>query len=93
MYYGYVQQSGLYETLDLVITDFFDENYADYYKNNSKWYLTKHSENIKEVIEHLWFTYNAKLEVKYIKLELEDSYKIDSQTIKIMFSERLLVQI
>ncbi len=91
IYYGYVQQSGMYETTDLIITNFFDENFAYYYKNNDKWYLTKHSENIKEVIEHLWFSYNDKLEVDYIKLYLEDFYKLDIKTIKIMFAEKFLL--
>jgi len=91
MYYGFVQQSGMYETLDLVISDEFSDEYSDYYKNTEQWYLSKSSESLKEIIEHLWFVYNDKNEVPHIKVHLEDYYIVDKDTIKIMFAERFVI--
>ena len=91
MYYGYVQQTGMYETLDLVISDEFSKDYTDYYNNPEQWYLSKESENLKDLIEHLWFVYNDKLEVHNIKVRLEDNYIVDISTVKVMFAERFIV--
>ena len=85
MFYGYVQQSGMYETIALRIIDEYIEDYSDYYKNNDRWYLSIQSENLKTVIEHLWFVYDKEIDVY-----LEDHYVIDIDTIKIMFAEKFL---
>jgi transcription initiation factor IIE alpha subunit len=90
MYYGYVQQSGMYETLDLVITNEKGEDeYNDYFKNSEQWYLAFTSDKIKEVIGELWFTYIDHGNTDTIKLHLEDNYTINSCTIKVMFAEQM----
>ena len=91
MYYGFVQQSGMYETMDLVILDVHLPEYSDYYKNSEQWYLSKSSESLKEIIEHLWFVFNDKEEVQNIKAHIEESFVIGKDTIKIMFAERFII--
>jgi uncharacterized protein involved in tellurium resistance len=96
VYYGYVQQSGMYETLDLVITDVFTEKYSDYYKNPDQWYLAIKSDDFKEVVEMMWFAFIDHGEPDMIKVHtevhIEDNYNIDKHTIKVMFAERILQQ-
>jgi hypothetical protein len=91
MFYGYVQQTGMYETMDLMICDINIPEYKDYYKNNDKWYMAKKSNDLKTVIEYLWFTFNDRTEVEYITINLEQMYKIDKETMKVMFAEKFLL--
>jgi len=92
MFNGYVQQSGMYETLDLIITDYDIDEYKSYYENTDGWYLTISSENLKDVICHLWFVYNGSNEVQKITMYLEQEYIIEKDTIAIMFAEKLLLR-
>ena len=88
MYHAYVQQS--YETLDLLITDTVNPDYADYYKNCDQWYMSKSFSTLKEAVEHLWFIFNDHNEVQHIKINLEDTYILTEDTIKVMFAEKFL---
>jgi len=93
MYYGYIQQDGIYQTLDLVITDEYSEKFSDYYKNDQQWYLAAQSQSLKEVIQKLWFAFSyhgTSGNPVNIKIRLEDDYIIDFSTIKKMFAEEIL---
>jgi len=93
LYYGYVQQDGMYQTLDLLITDEYSEKFSDYYKNDQRWYIVVNSFSLKGVIQKLWFAYSyhgVSSNPVNIKIRLEDDYIIDFSTIKKMFAEKLI---
>jgi len=93
IYYGYVQQDGMYQTLDLLITDKYSETFSDYYKNDKRWYLVINSFSLKEAVRKLWFDYSyhgTSGNPINIKIRLEDDYIVDFSTIKKMFAEEIL---
>ena len=93
IFYGFVQQTGMYETLQLLITDEpAQEEYNDYYSNDQRWYLVGTSTDLKELIHKLWFefSYHGTSDLVPIQLKLEDKYIIESDTIKKMFAEEFI---
>lgn len=96
IFYGFVQQDGMYKTLQLLVTDEqTHDNYNDYYKNDQRWYLVDTSTDLKELIHKLWFDFSlcgVSGDVIPIQLKLEDDYIIEFDTIKKMFAEQILAR-